>query len=495
MSVFKPRKKQIVTEETDTSLPQFRIDVNGFLMFLDEELGGCGVFEVTPAVWNAAWSHEDDYRAGESIDRTKMVSSSGVQYADARRVIVPVWVAFLNSLLPKDNNTSQTHIQILGKKTRTDKEESYNWTTCSDYVYAQTASAINDNKEYFMSDNNRRIRTRDYLMMLGRYALRSHERSTTFDPTHATAYETRWYIVVSYTPSSEGWWYDGRDSDYYMVEDALDLSHPLSMFSNPKTLDQLTDMIMSRRQKKRIKEEVNTANDIFPLATDITASVIQSRMRSIERTYERLAKKLASGKKPLSMPFSLRRLTGRELAATIAFFDDVTTPYYEKAITQLQTNTNEVFMQMDADMAVLSRDISYVERYDDDILRGNVNLEANEAEAEDFKRRYANAADVVFGREDEERPPVDPSDSGSMFSSLGFDPDEDINAMWEDMGVGADDSGKTDDQLFLERYGKRKVSLSQQKKQDTIRQKLQSRNQEPDDDDEGWDDIDSFMGR
>lgn len=491
MNVFKPKKKQVTVEETDTSLPPFRVDVNGFLMFLDEELGGCGIFEVIPAVWSAAWSYIDDYRSGDMIDDNEMISSSGVQYADARRVIVPVWVAFLNSLLPKDSNTSQTHIQILGKKTRTDQDDDYSWRTMDDYLFSQTAKDIGNRKEYIMGNDCRRLRALDYFKMLGNYSIKSNQRSATFDIGHATSYETRWYIIVSYTPSSEGWWYDGRDSDYYMVEDTLDLSHPLSMFSDPRFVDRLTSRIMKRRKKKESEHEVNTADDIFPLATDLTASVIQSRMRSIEMTYDRLAKRLAKSKTHAAMPFYIRRLDGREVAATMAFFDDITTPYYEKALSQLQTNTNEVFMGMDADMAIISRDISYVDQYNEDILRGTVDLETSDEDDEDFKKRFASANDAVFGPEDEHE---DDGEDKTVFDTLGFDSKTDVKEMWTSMGVEADSFGKSDDELFLERYGKRRVNMSYQRQQDKIKEKMRRKDDLPEDDKE-WDDIDAFMGR
>ena len=489
MSVFKPKKKQIVKEETDSSLPPFKIDVNGFLMFENEDLGGCGMFEVTPATWNAAWTHIDDWRPGDIIDDNQMISSSGVQYADARRIIVPVWVEFLNQLLPKDNNTSQTHIQILGKKTKADDEDDWNiWRTCDDYLYAMTAKDIDQRKDEIMRDSMIRLRTLDYLKMLGNYSIQSNQRSGIVDMGHASAYDMHWYIVVSYTPSSEGWWYDGRDSDYYMVEDTLDLSHPLSMFSDPRFVDKVTAKIMKRREKRK-PAETNTAEDIFPLATDLTAAVIQSRMRSIENTYDNLARLLAKNKHPVAMPFMLRRMTGREIAATIAFFDDVTTPYYEKAITQLQTNTNEVFMGMDAHMAVMSQDISYVDRYNEDILRGTADLETSDEEDAEFIGRFTNATHAAFGDEDDEQA------SDSLFDELGFDTKADVKQMWSGMGVGTDDFGKSDDELFRERYGRRRVNMSYQKQQDEIKRRLQQADNDDSRNEDGWDDIDSFMGR
>lgn len=490
MSVFKPKKK-VVAEETDSSLPPFRIDVNGFLMFKDIDLGGCGVFEVTPAVWSAAWSHIDDYRSGDMIDDNEMIASSGVQYADARRVIVPVWVAFLNSLLPKDSNTSQTHIQILGKKTRTDNDPDYSWRTFDDYLFSMAAKDINERKDYIMGNDALRLRALDYFKMLGNYSIKSNQRSAVFDIGHATSYVTKWYIIVSYTPSSEGWWYDGRDSDYYMVEDALDLAHPLSMFSDPRFVDRLTARIMKRRNRKKAPE-TNTADDIFPLATDLTASVIQTRMRAIESTYDRLARNLARSKTPAAMPFTIRRLSGRELAATIAFFEDVTTPYYEKAITQLQTNTNEVFMGMDANMAIMSRDISYVDRYDEDILKGTADLQTSDAEDEEFKSRFANATQAVFSEDDAYG---DEEGDDSVFDDMGFDTKSDVKQMWSGMGMSTDEFGKSDSEMFLERYGRRRVNMSYQKQQDEIKAKIQKQNEGNDDSDDSWDDIDSFMGR
>lgn len=492
MSVFKPKRKQVVKEETDSCLPPFKIDINGFLMFDDAELGGCGVFEVTPTVWNAAWSYMDDYRPGDMINDNEMIATSGYQYADARRVIVPVWVTFLNSLLPKDNNTAQTHIQILGKKTRTENDEEYSWRTYDDYLLSETARDINARKDYILRRDCLRLRSLDYLRMLGGYSVESNKPSATFDAGHATSYVAKWYIVVSYTPSSEGWWYDGRDSDYYMVEDLLDSSHPLSMFSDPRTVDRITNWWKKRSNKKKFEQEINTANDIFPLATDLTASVIQSRMRSIEQTYATLERRLANAKVPASMPFTIERLDGREVAATIAFFDDLTTPYYHKAITQLQTNTNEVFMGMDADMAIVARDSSYVDQYNEDILRGTIDLETTDESDSDFKRRYANAADVAFnsyGAEDEEE------GGGTVFDDLGFDSKADVKEMWHDMGVGTDSFAKDADELFLERYGKRRVNMSYQKQQDAIKAKMRKQMENPEDGDGDWDDIDAFMGR
>ena len=51
------------------------------------------------------------------------------------------------------------------------------------------------------------------------------------------------YLVVSYTPSSEGWWFDGRDSDYYITDN----DSATNLFQEDKWADRLASMFMKRK--------------------------------------------------------------------------------------------------------------------------------------------------------------------------------------------------------------------------------------------------------
>jgi hypothetical protein len=144
---------------------------------------------------------------------------------------------------------------------------------------------------------------------------------------------------------------------------------------------------------------------------------------------------------------------------------------------------------MDAHMAVMSQDISYVDRYNEDILRGTADLETSDEEDAEFIGRFTNATHAAFGDEDDEQA------SDSLFDELGFDTKADVKQMWSGMGVGTDDFGKSDDELFRERYGRRRVNMSYQKQQDEIKRRLQQADNDDSRNEDGWDDIDSFMGR
>lgn len=488
LKVFNPRKKQVLEAETEMSLPPFQVDINDYLMFDDPDLGGCGIFEITPRVWDTSWTHLDGHKPTDVLDDDDLTDSDGVRYQDMRRLIVPVWVKFLNNLLPKDNNTAQTHIQILGKKTRLDPDSDpkYFWYTELDYLLSQTTKHMGTPTNEAM-----RVRMLDYALMLGRLSAQSHTGGGVFDPTKLSSFDTKWYIIVSYTPSSEGWWYDGRDSDYYMVEDSLDMKHPLSMFSDPQFVDKIAARIGKRQQKKQAAESVNTAWDMFPLATDLTTSVLNSRMRDLERSYMRLARDLSQGlakeynarypKRKIAlnsreafelgyeaMPFTMRRLNGREVAALVAFFPDILTPYWDKALTQLEINMTDVLYALDSDNAILTHDISYVEQYEDDVLIGDVNIDTTDDEVASFRERYANPDTDLFGSDD-----YDEEDADDVFQQWGFATNADERELWGQVGMDVTTAEEDAETEFLKRHGRRSINARYRQQNARIRKEMQ----------------------
>lgn len=459
------RRTRAHGEETELSLPEFYVDQNNFLMFRDPDLGGCGVFEVTPHVWDASWTHIDDFQSDRLIDGEGdgMTSSLGTRYADSRRCVVSTWMAFLNALLPLDMNSSQIHMQILGKKSHDVRrgEDDAPWVTEADYLLAQTAGSLSS---VSFTDDGTRIRYRDYYEYLKRKAIDSHSYVAMRDAEHSAAYDTRWFIVISYTPSSEGWWYDGRDSDYYMVDDTLDLSHPLAMFNNPRLVDSLVTKWVRRRRRKERKGAVNTAGDIFPLATDVTTSVIHSRMLEIENIYARVARSLPRG---VAMPFSLRRLTGRETAALVAFFGDLLTPYWDKAMRMQGVDMDDVLMGVEASIAVTTGDIGGITAFTEDVIAGTVDLSLSDAEFEEFRRRHANP--TLAG----EPQPAVPQD-GDPFGRLGLAGDTDENGMWGSMGLEAPSAQGEDAEMdeFKSRYRRRRENIAYRRRNEEIAESL-----------------------
>jgi len=308
----------------------------------------------------------------------------------------------------------------------------------------------------------------------------SNEASSTFDVGHVASYDTRFFMVVSYTPSSEGWWYDGRDSDYYLVEDKLDMSHPLSMFSDPKFVDKVAARISRRARRKERESSENTAYDMFPLATDMTAAMIQTRMRDIEFSCERISHELeASGEE---MPFSLRRLSGKETAALVAFFPNILTPYWEKAVTQLNENIDDIYMRLDARNAILTYDPTYVNRHSQGVIRGDIRFEVGDSEADDFKERFASQGALP------DEPEWDEDDDRTVFREMGIGFEDEDQAMWDEMGISSGEEGSEGAaNAFKEKYSRRSVPVAYRQRNERIKRQLESGQDVPYDDGPGID--------
>ena len=284
MDFFDPKRKEKVVE-TDNDLPGFTVDVNGFIMFNDLDLGGCGIFEVEPAVMGGGMTHHDDYSTTVSSDEKYYEPLDGWIFDDRRKDVVPQWVRFLNGLFPKDPSDTQTQIQIIMKKTRPAEGQ---WRTRANYAFCENDAAIgafyqragydvvHDGKSVLMQ-----ARANDYLAMLKRMSDESNIPSYTLDMGKLPSYAVKMYIVVSHTPSSEGWWIDGRDSDYYLKDDTLDGD---SMFGSSPFVNQIASFLTRKMVRKMYEDGNNTANDLFPFQSDITAQVIETRMRRIEQT-------------------------------------------------------------------------------------------------------------------------------------------------------------------------------------------------------------------
>ena len=477
MSIFKPRRKKVVEAETETALPDFSISIDGFLMFNNPRLGGCGVFEIAPRVCESAWSHFDGLQTENTIGGHGKVlaDSDQTEYEDARGLVMHAWVPFLNGLLPKESNTGQTHIQILGKKTRLDENsdsEMY-WDTRPGYSYITTLHGFEP-----IPGSSKAIRMADYVKMLEHFRDENYRLIDEKGANGNYAYEVRWYIVVSYTPSSEGWWYDGRDSDYYIVESARGGSSPAAMFSNFGLVEKVAEAINTRRERKSDAMTENTALDMFPLATDMTTAVLHTRMSDLYSLYFRIAQGIgenllgdaASEMAAIDvtsygvehMPFRMRRMRGQEVASIVAFFPDILSPYRERAVKQLGANINDIYIAMDAEQAVLTHDESYVRRYEDDIIKGTLDINVTDQEVENFRRQHAQAPDDLFSS----------GETGNLFAQWGFKTYTEEHSLWDGLGMPLESAKVDQEREFRNRFARRRISTTYRKKAESLRKSL-----------------------
>lgn len=485
MDFFDPKRKEKVVE-TDNDLPGFTVDVNGFIMFNDLDLGGCGIFEVEPAVMGGGMTHHDDYSTTVSSDEKYYEPLDGWIFGDRRKDVVPQWVRFLNGLFPKDPSDTQTQIQIIMKKTRPAEGQ---WRTRANYALCENDAAIgafyqragydvaNDGKSVLMQ-----ARANDYLAMLKRMSDESNIPSYTLDMGKLPSYAVKMYIVVSHTPSSEGWWIDGRDGDYYLKDDTLDGD---SMFGSSPFVNQIASFLTRKMVRKMYEDGNNTANDLFPFKSDITAQVIETRMRRIEQT---LSEIFADTPEDDRM-FRIRRLSPREAAALVHFYPDILTRYWDKAIENLKENINDIYYGFDTKNALMTGDDKYLGNVANDIIYGNVDLGLDSSVESKWLDKYRGmTADDVAGTIDEvyqdyQNKPI--LDEDEVKHVLGEDVDEEdpIEDMWQELGGFTihttdeqDDESRRRD--YLKRYSKRSLTVGHERENRQIRERLAEKKDE-----------------
>lgn len=467
----------MVEAETESALPNFSISIDDFLMFNNPNLGGCGVFEIAPRVCEPAWSHLDGLQTEKTIGNNgrPLDETDGTRYEDARGLVMRAWVPFLNGLLPKESNTGQTHIQILGKKTRLDENsdpEMY-WDTRAGYSYITTLHGFEPTPGSWKA-----IRMADYVKMLEGMRDAMYQEIDAKGANGNFAYDIRWYIVVSYTPSSEGWWYDGRDSDYYIVDSRRGKGSPAAMFSDFGAVERIAEAIGSRRERRTNAAADNTALDMFPLATDMTTAVLHTRMSDLYSLYFRIARGLgesllgdaAQGMAAIDvtaygaehMPFRMRRMRGQEVASIVAFFPDILSPYRQRAVDNLGANLNDIYIAMDAEQAVLTHDESYVRRYEDDIIRGTLDIEVSDQEVDNFRRQHAQAPDDLF----------DAGQTGNLFAQWGFKTYTEDHSLWDGLGMPLESAKVDREREFRDRFAQRRISTTYRKRAENLRRSL-----------------------
>lgn len=395
MALFKARKKDIDSYETEMSLPTFRIDPNGFIMFDDATLGGACVLEVIPHVHTESITLEDPMFHNESTDFKQNPTyepSTNALFGNARHSVFPAWVNFLNSLQAQDDSDEPTHIQILAKKCHSDE-----WYTRIDYACYKAHSELDSVARKFETGKTvsaalKGKRAADYLALLDAIQektdnLAPYER----DVRNLAGYKTKFFLIISYTPSSEGWWMDGRDSDYYISDHAS----PFLTFasSQDKIVDKITgiaDKISARiAEKNGIQENIGgQEDDFFWIESDRTAQIIATRLHKIMNSI----KKWEKDHPGQDMPFHLEKLDGRETAALIRFFPNIMTPYWDKIWT-LQSDQNDMLYNFDVITAIELDDYSKLgdqQALFEDIKSGKVDMKHGKDEQEAFLARFKN---------------------------------------------------------------------------------------------------------
>ena len=385
-------KKKTIEYETEASLPPFSIDANGFIMFDDTELGGAAVLEVIPGVRTEGMTHKDPADMTVSTDDPSYIPSTDTLFGDRRKDVYAPWVAFLNMLQASGPADDPIHIQILVKKCLSDE-----WVTRLDYaayelekehadlLYPASFSRRNrkdikqQRKEALMQE-----RARDYLDTLDymRWEANERERKGIPDIRNIPSYSVKYYLVISYTPSSEGWWMDGRDSSYYVADNVS----ATNIFSADEMVENIADIIMNRRRRKEGDPTEGNEEELFWIASDRTSQVLFTRMRKVEDFVRKWNKTHTS----MPMPFRLRRLSDdREAAAVIQFFPNLLTPYFDK-IGSLRANRNDVLVDIDNRISIARNDGDALTANADDIIRGDVRIRYSDAEKEAYLDQFRN---------------------------------------------------------------------------------------------------------
>lgn len=422
MSFFKPKEKEMAYE-TEANLPKYHFDMNGFLMFDDASLGGCAIYEVVPSIMTSALTHTEvfDNRVDTKAKDYAPIHSMEI-YGDRRRDAVLQWVTFCNSLLPEDEADSQTHVQIILKKTHPDE-----WWDAYGYAIDQLQGHVGDPPFPLgkCASARRRIYEQELADLGDSYARQRHN-------WNGSSYKIFAYVVISYTPSSEGWWLDGRDDDYY-VQDTPDVK---SLFSVDGMVEKIGDMINNHAQTKQEKNEDNIATQLFPIEEDRIAQILKTRKLKMERAMAAYKSKIGYD----SLAFDLRPTNTIDNSMLIAFWNNIMTPYCYK-VWNLHTNIGDVILNMRNEEAIASNDASFLRTSD----------ETNDAETQAFLSRYEgkDADDVAAERNQTEQHNTDDNDNNEN------DMTDDVAAAWNSINpelAQEETEQLTDEEKFLRKY-------------------------------------------
>lgn len=450
MSIFKPKTKE-VDYETEDSIPSFHVDANGFILFDNDDLGGAAVLEITPHATTEGMTHCDPVTMQKATSE-HYESTTGSYFGDARIDVMPAWVHFINSLQPQEEDDDLIHIQILCKQCLMEEWEP-DASTRGGYASARVRKSIREIDRGMIGQNPsvktslKRARLNDYASLIDKASQRMVSgRKTGFDVRQVPAYKVRYFLIVSYTPSSEGWWMDGRDSDYYVSDNA---SSVRSLFDEDRAADRIADFI-SKHRKDKNAGEYNTADDYFYVRSDETAQVLYSRVKRLEKC-------VADWNKDhllQQMPFEMRRLDMRESAALVAMFPNIVSPYWDR-IWELKDDMNQVLYGLESDIAVARRDTGFIGRHAQQIIETNrVDMSRSKEELEAYIAQYRDSTAVEARQAEKNRWEVEmgiasaPSERESgdtLFTEI-------------DPSFVADSGERTERQLqedFLDRYRSR----------------------------------------
>ena len=386
MGLFRAKKKDVEICETEMSLPSYHIDMNGYVIFDDTWLGGADVIEVIPHVPTEGFTHEDPVFHDTSTDDEDYKPSTDHTWDDVRSTVMPAWVHFLNGLQQEYDGDSAIHLQVLVKKCRADE-----WNTRWDYACWNARnefSGLFSNMRYGSPSVSERLRAAyasQYVQLMEeqREIIESQSQNS-FDIRRLPAYKTRFFIVISYTPSSEGWWCDGRDTDYYVRDD----TGAMSLFRDDKAVEKIANLLTRKQRKAQDAEVGGEVSDFFWIETDKIAQVLYTREQKILRVMS----EWNASNPSKQMPFHLKKLADREVAALICFFPNILTPYWNM-IWDLQANTNDVLYGQQVQRALDTGDVSILDAdRTNALMRGiasdNVNVGHNANDRDAFLARY-----------------------------------------------------------------------------------------------------------
>lgn len=488
-------KRKVIEYDTEASLPAFEVDANGFIIFKNRNLGGCGIFEITPCVTTESMTHTDsgmheDVMSQEYLDAIMEFNGTvapNIQYDDARKTVYPAWIAFLNSLHPEGGDDDPIHTQILVKKVIDDE-----WKTRSEYERNETEKAFADTlyrrEQARKASRGRRGRGRNRRNRRGNDACIQArwndydnllqgltEVETAYEAPQA--YKAKMYLVVSYTPSSEGWWFDGRDSDYYITDN----DSATNLFQEDKWADRLASMFMKRKGMSDTAGYSNTgatsADEVFWVHSDMTAQIIETRMEQIEDGIG----EYRMSHRGTDYPFMLRRLEGVESAGLICMFPNIMSHYWDE-MWDITSNIDDVLYRLQYDSAVRSGNA--------DIISGGKgrsgftgrSVRLNDEEAEEFLRRFAAEIREKGGPKSARQEHIDDinvvsqkeidmalgrvinQDTGQDNLSLG----QSMNDIWGDFGdgqlpdYGTEKTQEQKDEEFLSRFRNRSYTIEHQ---------------------------------
>lgn len=463
MGLFKAKVKEVEEFETDMSLPAFWIDSNGFIMFEDRTLGGAAVFEVIPHVTTESITHEDPVFHNECTELENNPTydpSNNMLFGDSRGVTYPGWVNFLNSLQARTEAEEPIHIQVLAKKCRS--EEWYNKIDYACYMAHKQLDPLVYARDHSRDPRKAMLGARadDYIALL------EHTKKVTDElPYYArdirkfAAYKTKFYLVLSYTPSGEGWWLDGRDSDYYITDNST--ASILFAGNEDKLVDKVAGILHSRMKKKDSSVVGGAEDDFFWIESDRTAQVLTTRIHKMMNSIKKWNKE----NRFKEMPFHLVQPSDREVAALIRFFPNILTPYWDK-IGQLQSDQNELLYSKDVERAIQTGDASLIDQHElfQEIKNNTVDLRHDPAEQEAFLARYKDKAYVELNTLESDHddllwsPEQEEQEQQRMLEAAAYQ--SDANDLWHDFDASfaLADELKTPAQQreeFLDKYRKR----------------------------------------